>query len=184
MSVAIIYYSKHGATERYARTLSEAVNGTLFDAKTTKLKHIENFDVIVYGGGVYAGGIKGIEFVQKNWDKIGKKILIFAVGLTVDDPNNQEQCRNVAFDSYFNRRLRPEIMNVPMYFLPGAYDPESIRGVDRQIIKVARKMFESKGGQEQILKYIDEGCDMVDFKKLQPLIDEIKKRAGECDANL
>ena len=100
MSVAVVYYSKYGTTEQYARWISEETGADLLDARKCKIRDLAGYDTIVYGGGIYAGGIKGIELITKNWSGAleGKKVLVFAVGITVEDEANRQQCMEINFE--------------------------------------------------------------------------------------
>ena len=172
--IAVIYYSKHGTTEEYARKVAEEVGGDLFDAHKVKYKDIKDYDIIVYGGGIYSGGIKGIEFLKKSWNKglCEKKIIVFAIGITVDHEENCQQCREINFV----KRLE----GLPCYFLPGAYDPAKNTGVDKKIMGFTLKLIgegDAKGQTAESNSLIDRmrnGCDLRDMSAIGPLVEAIK----------
>ena len=51
-----------------------------------KVANLLNYDVIILGGGVYASGIAGLQFLKKNIGQLtDKKIVVFAVGASPYD---------------------------------------------------------------------------------------------------
>ena len=135
---AVIYYSKYGTTRRYAEWIASELEAELFDARKFKKKDLSRFDTIVYGGGIYAGGIKGIELITKNWYKglSEKRVIVFAVGITVESEACREQCLEVNFEKRFvtdaaedagrdsgqfalGELLKEKRMPIRCFFLPG-----------------------------------------------------------------
>ena len=55
--ITVIYESKYGFTLRYAKWISEALSCKLLEQKNVRPKDLEETDTIIYGGGLYAGGI-------------------------------------------------------------------------------------------------------------------------------
>jgi menaquinone-dependent protoporphyrinogen IX oxidase len=172
--IAVIYYSKHGATKMYAEKLAEAVGADLFDAHDVKYADIRDYDVIVYGGGIYSGGIKGIEFLKKSWRKglSAKKVITFAVGITIDQEENRQQCREINFVK--------KLKDLPCYFLPGAYDPATLTGVDKKIMNFTLKLIGGGKAQgataesEMVIERMKNGCDLRDLAVLEPLIEAVR----------
>ena len=82
MNIAVIYRSKYGTTKRYAEWIAEALDAQLFESHTIKATQLIDFDMVVYGGGLYAGGISGINLVTKN---PCKKLVIFTVGFATPE---------------------------------------------------------------------------------------------------
>ena len=55
--IAIVYKSKYGSTKKYAQWIAQESSGDLFESSKVKAKKISEYDIIVFGGGLYAGGI-------------------------------------------------------------------------------------------------------------------------------
>ena len=82
----ILYRSKYGATRKYAQWLKEATGFDCMETKKADAKTAQNYDTLILMGGVYAGGIAGLDFLKKNYALIkGKRILLFAVGASPYD---------------------------------------------------------------------------------------------------
>ncbi len=167
----VIYKSKYGSTEQYARWIAEELKCDLVRAEDFKAKSFSQYDNIIFGGGLQAGGIKGLELIKKNWKDIkDKKIVIFAVGLSVDDKDNRMQVRDINLD-------KPELKGLTIYYCKGAYHPEQVKGLDKGIMKVCLRMLEGNrytgtDAQKQLYKDMSEGADYVDKKYITPIVDE------------
>lgn len=169
---AIIYKGKYGSTERYAKWIAEDTGADLFTPETCKAAELQPYDVIVYGGAVHAGGILGIDFLKKNIKKLkGKKILVFAVGLSFDNEETKKECIEI--------NLVKKLKGLPCYFFPGAYDPEKVSGMDKALMKMVKKMVE--GGHsdndsgEKLLHAIEYGDDFTDRNAITEIVEEINR---------
>lgn len=193
--IAVIYYSKYGTTRQYARWICDAVGGDLFDARKTKLKDLSDYDIVVYGGGIYSGGIKGIELITKNWYKglSEKKVICFGVGIMIDKEENREQCIAINFERRFvtdakedegketgtfkaSELFKEKRLPIECYFLPGAYDPKKIKGIDKGIMAITRKMIGDDPAGRYILEYTGKGCDLVDKDAIGEIVEAVKRQ--------
>ena len=169
----VIYKSKYGATEQYARWIADELNCDLVRAEDFKAKHFANYDNIIFGGGLRAGGIKGFELIKKNsWILKEKKVVAFVVGLSVDDRQNRIDVRDINLD-------KPELRNMTLYYCKGAFRPEAVTGIDKGIIKVCIRMLEGDrytgtDAQKQLYKDMTEGADYIDRKYIEPIVAEFK----------
>ena len=195
----VLYTSKYGAAETYARWIAEALGCRAVPLDKFSKKELQGYDTVIYGGGVQAGGIRGLEQFTK-WIKgdlklrqmakrgtiseaeaagIGafdRQYYIFAVGISLDSEGNRLQLRDINFDKDWLRDL-------PCFFLPGAFDPAKLAGIDKAIIKVATKMFldkpEAQAAAEdaQVLRYFETGCDLINRTRTTALIESVKSGA-------
>ena len=77
----VIYQSKYGATKRYAEWLAQALQCEAVDKKQFAPKRFADYNTIIYGGYVYASGIKGLSLLKNNAEKLkDKRVVCFAVG--------------------------------------------------------------------------------------------------------
>ncbi len=67
MSNIIIYGSHYGTTKQYAEELSRRTN--IKSIPYGEINQINNYDSIIYLGGLYAGGVLGM---SKTLKKLGK----------------------------------------------------------------------------------------------------------------
>lgn len=185
---AVIYYSKYGTTENYARLIAKELGADLFEAKKTKFRDIKDYDTVVFGGGIYSGGIRGIELITKNWYKglCDKKVVCFAVGITIDKEENREQCMDINFKKRFvtdaeedhgrddlsaSELIKEKRLPVKCFFLPGAFDPGKVKGLDKFIIGITKKMIDDSPEGQQLLDYFNKSCDLVDYDSIKPVVE-------------
>ena len=69
MKALIIYKSKTGFTKWYAEFIAKEVDGNLMDFKEATTEIMSGYDVVVYGGGLYAGMINGYKKVKEIIEK-------------------------------------------------------------------------------------------------------------------
>ena len=106
----VLYGSKYGSTKQYAEWIAEELNADLLDVNDAKIQNTEQYDTIIFGGAVYAGGIKGINFIVKNYDQLkNDKLIIFTCGIADPsvDINRENLIKNVKkISGCFCRRIR------------------------------------------------------------------------------
>lgn len=166
----VIYKGKYGSTARYARWIAEALACPLAEADHFAAKDFANYDTIVFGGALQAGGIKGIELIRRNIRKLqGKKVILFVVGLNVEDKEARMQMRDI--------NLRKKAMAaLPVYYCMGAFDPSKISGVDRGIINMTLGMIRGKPeetrteSERRLYHDLTEGADYVDRRYIEPVL--------------
>lgn len=163
--IAVVYKSKRGSTKQYAQWIAEETGADLFDADQCKSSDLSDYDTIVFGGWLRAGGLQGIEFLRKNRDTFCvKDVLAFAVGLNVDGIAARQECRDINF--------KKELENVPCYFLRGAYQPDKMKGGDKIIMGIMKKLM---GDNNPELKdAIINGADYVDRNEIKYIVEALR----------
>ncbi|MBQ7702962.1 MAG: hypothetical protein IJT40_01160, partial [Firmicutes bacterium] len=153
----VIYKSKYGTAEQYARWIAEELQCEVKELDEVTKDDIRENSNIIFGGGVHAGGIEGRDrFVKltkkyfKNWFyaahdsnadyqpslyKPTKNIVVFAVGIGLQDQQAREDLRYVNFDKKWLRQ-------VECYYLDGRFDPEKVKGGDKAVIGLTLKMID------------------------------------------
>ena len=83
MNPIVIYTSKYGAAEKYAKWLAQALGCPAKSLQETGRADFTNHDTILYGGSLYVGSIAGFKgFLKKLQSPQGKKLVLFMVGMT------------------------------------------------------------------------------------------------------
>lgn len=64
----VVYKSKYGSTKKYAEWIADTLGTELSDASKINIESLKKFDTIIYGGGLYASGIIGINLITKSFN--------------------------------------------------------------------------------------------------------------------
>ena len=170
----ILYKSKYGATKKYAEWLSEDTGFRVEELSKVKAEAISDYDLIIIGGGIYASGIAGLDFLKRNINLLkSKKIIVFCDGAS---PYEEK-----AFTEIKNHNMKGELANVPLFYCRGGWDMESMTFVDRNLCKMLRKAVSKKEPSEYevweaaLMAAGENKCDWTDKEYLKPILNEIAK---------
>ena len=184
--VLIIYSSKRGSTEQYAKwlheSLSEACDATLVPFSESKKIDLYDYDLIVYGGWIRGSGIVDFDVLRKRLDgELLEKMIVFGVGVANPSAENYAQVWSINLGKIDPKNQHKTIM----YILDGRYDPNNIDGLDGFLMKIMKKVLKS-GSTKSASKEADmmedrlvNGCDLVKRENLDSLIKDCKKKLGQ-----
>lgn len=170
----ILYQSKYGATKKYAAWLAEATGFDCIETKKANASEVQNYDVIVLGGGVYASGIAGLHFLKKNIGCLtGKKIAVFAVGASPYDEKAIMQARELHF--------KDALSGIPLFYCRGAWDEDKMSFAHRTLCRMLQKAVakqnpeEYEPWQKALMSSVGQKCDWTDKEYLEPLLKYLKE---------
>lgn len=174
----VIYESRYGFTKRYAEWISEALACPLAERKSFRPKDFARYDIILYGGGLYAGGVSGIRLIAKNRRLLsGKKVVLFTCG--VADPNNPDNVSHIR--ESLSRALTKEWMaSIEIFHLRGGIDYGRLHFVHRAMMSMLRRMLLKKPDSQrssedrQLLASYGKMTDFTDRKSIRPLTGYIR----------
>lgn len=93
----VLYGSVYGATKQYAQAIATACGGIAKDAKDVKQQDIQNASIILYGGGMYAGGMHHANDIRKyEAELLTRPLVLFTCGIA--DPNDQKNAEKLKED--------------------------------------------------------------------------------------
>jgi len=173
MNAIVIYKSKYGSTKTYAQWIANELGCDAVDAKETKIQDLQNYDTVIYGGGLYAEVIAGVSLVTKNIDKLkGKKIIVFSTGLTPQD------CREYYDKMVWEKNFKPEVRDkVKMFNYPGKMIVSELSLVHRTAIKTLKKIMTGKKNPTEMEKLLIDLCDADGDFSDRSLITELVEYA-------
>lgn len=178
MNAAVIYKSHYGFTETYAKWLAEDLGADLLQTDRVKPADLRQYQTIVYGGGLYAGGVNGISLITKNFGSISNKSLfLFTVGAAdVTDQQNIDSIRHS-----LSRVLTPEMQEkIQIYHLRGGMDYANMNFMHRtmmgMMVKMLRKKPESELSSEDkaMLETYGQKVNFTERSTITPLVKAIK----------
>lgn len=137
--ILVAYTSKYGSTRKYAEWIASALNVDLFAAHTVEPKVLSQYDIVIYGGGLYAGGIAGVKLVTHN---PCKNLIVFTVGLA--DPNSTD------YSAIINKNFTPELFAKTKFFhLRGGIDYKKLGPVHKGMMAMMKGMIQRKPESER-----------------------------------
>lgn len=182
MKTAVIYRSHYGSTEKYAKWLAEDLGADLLKADAVKPADFSRYDTVVYGGGLYAGGVNGLALLTKNMESLrDKRLFLFAVGASdMNRPENAETIRGA-----LRQKLPPELWErLHIHHLRGGLQYSKMGFLHRtmmgMMIKMLRKKPESelRDDERGMLGAWGQDVDFTDRASLAPLTADILSGAN------
>lgn len=173
-NTVVVYKTKYGHTQNYAKWIAEKLNCDLYDSSDIKVEKLFNYDNIIYGGGLYASGILGVDIITKNFDKLkNKNLIVFTVGLA--DPNIKSQ-----FLPIINKNFTDEMQKkVNIFHLRGGIDYKKLGILHKAMMSALKKMVKNKKEEEMtdedkmMLNTYGEVVDFTDKTTIEPLISYV-----------
>ena len=173
--IAVVYKSKYGSSEQYANWIAAEVGADLFSMSELKLNLFDEYDIFVFGGGLYADKINGIEVIKKNFFRLEeKKVFVFAVGLTDSKPEVISKLKN----KNFNQTMK---QNVELHILPGKFDYNQLTLWDKLMMRAFTFMLNRKNSynlspeEKRIKESLEKPIDQMDKKAIKSLVNKINE---------
>ena len=175
MKSIIIYGSHYGTTKKYADELSKRTNIQSISFK--EIKEINDYDNIIYLGGIYAGGILGMSKTLRNLNNISSKnIILITVGLA--DPNDEENINNIRDN--IKKQLKSEVFKkAKIFHLRGGIDYSKLNFVHKTMMKLLYNAVKNVPNEKQtaenraMIETYNKKVDFIDFSGLDKIINEI-----------
>ena len=170
----VIYKSKYGSTKKYAKWISEYLNSDLFEASDITSEKLLKYDIIIFGGGLYASGISGISLITKNFKSISdKNIIVFTVGLAATEDKS-------IFAPIIDKNIPAEIRSSIRFFhFRGGIDYSKLHMVHKAMMAMLKKMVTKKNPEDQtdedreMLQTYGDNVDFTDEKTIKPLVSYV-----------
>lgn len=174
MKAIIIYGSQYGTTKRYAQKLSEltGIQAESYD----KVQNILDYEKVVYLGGLYAGGVKGLKQSIK-LIPLDAEFIIITVGLadTLDNINTENIRKSVQKqipDSLYDK--------AKLFFLRGGIDYAKLNFKHKTMMALLYKSIKETPAEKRtaegnaIIETYNQKVDFVNFDSLIPIAQLIK----------
>ena len=176
MNKIIIYGSKYGTTKKYAEELSRRTNIKAISFKDVN-HQINDYDVFIYLGGLYAGGILGMSKTLKKLNNItSKKIIIATVGLS--DPKDEVNKSNII--SNIKNQIPKEVFEkAKIFHLRGGIDYSKLSFIHKTMMKLLYKAVKNLPKEKltaedrAMIETYNKTVSFIDFSSLDKIINEI-----------
>lgn len=175
MSIIVIYKTKYGATKTYAEWIAEELECKAIDAKNVKIEDLQEYDTIIYGGGLYAEVIAGATLITRNLDKLeGKKIIVYSTGITP-----------LKYREYYDKlvvekNFKPEMLEkIKIYNFMGKMIIDELSFPHKSALKTLKQIMQSKKEPNEMERLLIELCetsgDFTNKSAIKELVDYAKQ---------
>ena len=121
----VTYQSKTGFTKKYAEWISEELKCDNKEIKKVSKGEIEEYDLVIHGGWIMGGMIKGLERVKK---MNPKKLIVFGVGYT---PKKEVDVNQIIEAN--------KLGDIPFFYYEGGTNPEKMGFIGKTMVKMVTK---------------------------------------------
>ena len=174
----VIYQSKYGTTERYARWIAEELNGAIVPYSRVTLAQLENYQNIVFGGAVYIGETSGTDFFKKYAPILKtKRLFLFTVGIS--DP--AETGNQAVIRQSLKKQIPSDIYDrLHIYHFSGALDFETMTFAHRTIMKMIVGTLKRTDvnvrtpEDNSIIEAYGKSLDLTNRADIYPLIEAVR----------
>lgn len=173
MKTIIIYRSKTGFTEKYAKWLAESLSCKAVSYDEKDHLDLAAYNTIIYGGSLHAGSIRGVKWFKREASKqTASNKIVLAVGAM---PSKSPAVRD-AIDQNFTAEEQKQIK---VFYLQGGLNYEKLGFVDKQMMKMFAKMLAKKKDateeEREAAKAVAGSYDAADRAFLKPVIEYIQQ---------
>ena len=170
----VIFDSKYGFTEQYARWISAALGCPAVRRKDFDSADFSSCETIIYGGGLYAGGVSGIRLLTEHWNQLsGRNVVLFTCGLADPaDPDNAAHIR-----TSLSKALSAEMMEkIHLFHLRGGIDYARLNLKHKAMMAMLRRWLLRKDPgslrieDRQLLETYGKQIDFTSQSAIEPLI--------------
>lgn len=170
MKTIVVYKSKYGYTKKYAEWIAEELQCEI--KENASFADIADYDMIICGGGCYAGTINGAKLITKNLSRLsGKKLILFAVGSSSGADKD--------IIPFWEKNLTPEQRKlIAHFYLRGGFDYGRLGSADKLMMNMLKAHLKKiKDPDEEtrgLLAAYDTPVDFTDKERLNELMEYVK----------
>lgn len=145
MKILVTYKSKTDFTKRYAEIIAKEVDGYLADFKEVTAEMMSEYEVVVYGGGLYAGMVNGLKKAKEMFEKSSaKKFMVFATGGT---PNAATEEIDVVWK---NNLTVDELVSISHFYMQSGICYEKMSFANRVLMKMMSNVLSKKKNKDSV----------------------------------
>jgi flavodoxin len=171
MKTLVIYKSQSGFVKKYAEWISQELKADIFESSKVNSKMLMNYNTIIYGGGLYAVGISGVNLIKKNLDKLkGKKVVVFGTGASPYREDIINDVKNRNFTAEQQKHIR-------FFYLRGGFDYNKLKPFYKLLMKLMKSILEKKkeltSDEKGMLDAYSNPADFTDKENIKELISYV-----------
>ncbi|AOY75058.1 flavodoxin domain-containing protein [Clostridium formicaceticum] len=138
MKAVVIYKSKTGFAKKYAEWIAEDLKADIFEVSKVTMDRLSIYDVIIFGGSLYAVGINGVKVITQNINMLkDKKLIVFATGAS---PSKEDTINEI-----INKNFTLEQQKyIKFFYLRGGFNYGKLSIFDKMLMTLLKWKIESK----------------------------------------
>lgn len=169
MKILVTYKSKTEFTKRYAEIVAKEVDACLMDFKDVTAEKMSEYDVIVYGGGLYAGMVNGMKKAKEMFNKSSaNKFIVFATGGTPNEATKEIE------ELWKNNLTAEELESVPHFYMQSGICYEKMSFANKTLMKIMSNVLSKKKNKDSVeegfAQAIKSSYDISSKEYAEPLI--------------
>jgi menaquinone-dependent protoporphyrinogen IX oxidase len=173
MKGVIIYEGKYGATQQYAKWISDELGFPVIPAGKIEKDTLNLYDIVVLGSPVYIGKLKIAGWLKKNFSFIrNKKLFLYQVaGAPPSEIKKREE---------FNSKSLPVkiLERCKCYYLAGRLIISKLSWFDRFMLKMGARMTKDPVEKKGMLT----DYDMVKRENINTMVADIRSCIGSAQS--
>lgn len=171
MGTVVLYASKTGFTKKYAEWIAKGLKCQAIPLDKVDQAAIDQAEVIVFGGGIYAGRINGLKKMQKYLAKwSNKKFIVFATGA---GPEGTEEVERVKSSNLSQNQ------DIPFFYFRSGLNYEKMGLKDKLMMKcfvtILKKQKNKSEADQKALEAMEKSYDVCDQAKIKDLINCVNR---------
>lgn len=168
MKYVIVYKGKYGATEQYAKWLSEILLCPVYEAGAEPEALIQRAETVILGTSVYIGRLQLKQWISSHATQMeSKKIILFVVCGTPDSQNDKRM-------DWVKQNVPHSLLpSFRVFFLQGRLKMSKLSWKDRLLLKIGARLTPDPVERKNMLTEYDN----VKKENLQPLLAAISQTA-------
>ncbi len=168
-SIAVIYWSQYGATERYARWLAEDLGADLIRTKKVRPSDVDGRDAVVVAAPIVGASLrlKGIEALKRKL--AGTPLAVCTVGLSPVASSGRDEAANKALGG-------EPAAHEATFHLPGAIDYDRLTVMHRTMMTMVRKQQEKAHPERPAPPAVSQ--DLVSRDAIGPVVTWAREAAA------
>jgi len=173
-TTVVIYKSKTGFAKKYAEWIAEALQCDLKENVKLSIEDIVHYDTIIYGGGLYAVGINGINLIKNNYEALkDKNLIIYATGAT---PPREQDLQKVWGMNFTEEQMQ----NIRMFYFRGGFNFSKLNMGNKILMSMMKAKLknekEPSEDEKGMLEAFYKPVDFTDRNNILPLIKWVEER--------
>lgn len=164
MKTIVVYQSKTGFTEQYAKWIAEALGCTAKPLKQVSQAELQGYEQMIFGGWIMGNMVMGLNKLRA----MAAPAAVFAVGST---PAYEEVVEKI--------KAQNNLDNIPLFYLVGGFRFDKLGFAQRLLLKVLKKSTAKNENRDRqgdfMAQVLGTSFEHIDREQISPLVDALKK---------